>query len=140
MGQGINENCPKHRRLNELKQQNHQLNCQPQTINENMTSYQHQHYFSHFKPIRLINVYHGNNSFSTAIKVRGLMSLVKCESCSIQFITTIDQNEANIQRQGNKTAKIVLESVCKRKRRGSVEETLAAYYNTSQLVSNVNDT
>ena len=135
-----NEHCPKHQRLNELKQQNRPFNSagQRETINGNRTPHQHQHYFSHFKPIRLINVYHGSNSFSTAIKVKGLMSLVKCEGCSMQFIsTTIDQNDANIQRQGNdNAAKMVQESVGRRKRRGSVEETLAAYYNTSQLVSN----
>ena len=107
-------------------------------MNEN-SSQQHQHYFSLCKPLRQINVYHGSNSFSTAIRVKGLMSVVKCEGCSLQFISMTEQNEINKQKTEDLTNENIHENNHKRKI-SSVEETLAAYYNTSQISSTLNDT
>ena len=110
-----------------------------QKVNEN-SSQGHQHYFSLCKPLRQINVYQGGSSFSTAIRVKGLMSVVKCEGCSIQFISTTEQNEIINQKIEHLTDENIQENNINSRKRSSVEETLAAYYNTSQLESNINDT
>merc|ERR1712126_104726 len=100
----------------------------------------HQHYFSLCKPLRQINVYRGGSSFSTAIRVKGLMSVVKCEGCSIQFISTTEKTEIINQNKEYLTDKNSKENNKNKRKRSSVEETLAAYYNTSQLESNINNT
>lgn len=109
------------------------------TAQDRNRSNAHQHYFSLFKPIRSINVYHGSNSFSSIMKVKGLMSVVECEGCGIQFISTTQQYGINTQNNDNKTDENFKGNEHKRKN-SSVEETLAAYYNTSQLVSSGQDT
>jgi len=103
------------------------------TTQDRNRSNPHQHYFSLFKPIRSINVYHGSNSFSSIMKVKGLMSVVECEGCGIQFISTTQQYGINTQNNDNKADENFKGN--EHKRKNSVEETLAAYYNTSQLVS-----
>jgi len=109
------------------------------TTQDRNRSNPHQHYFSLFKPIQSINVYHGSNSFSSMMKVKGLMSVVQCEGCGIQFISTTQRNGINTQNNDNKTDENFKGNEPKRKN-SSVEETLAAYYNTSQLVSSGHNT
>ena len=87
MGLGGNDNGP-----NKMDSHDDHNLGDTQKVKEN-NSQGHQHYFSLCKPLRQINVYHGGSSFSTAIRVKGLMSVVKCEGCSIQFISTTEPNE-----------------------------------------------
>ena len=139
MGLGGNDNHP-----NKMHNHNANSHCLDDTelsqkVNTN-TSQGHQHYFSLCKPLRQINVYQGGSSFSTAIRVKGLMSVVKCEGCSIQFISTLEQKEIINQNKEHLTDAKVKENNKNQRKRSSVEETLAAYYNTSQLESNINDT
>ena len=109
------------------------------TAQDRNRSNPHQHYFSLFKPLQSINVYHGSNSFSSIMKVKGSgLSVVKCEGCGIQFISTMQQNGINTQNNDNKADDNFKGN--ENKRKNSVEETLAAYYNTSQLVSSGRDT
>ena len=138
MGLGGNDNHP-----NKMHTHDATSHCLDDTdisqkVNKN-NSQGHQHYFSLCKPLRQINVYHGGSSFSTAIRVKGLMSVVKCEGCSIQFISTTEQNEIINQNKEHLTDENSKENYKNKRKRSSVEETLAAYYNTSQLESNIND-
>jgi len=110
------------------------------TTQDRNRSKAHQHYFSLFKPLQSINVYHGSNSFSSIMKVKGSgLSVVRCEGCGIQFISTMQQNGINTQNNDNKTEENLKGNEPRRKN-SSVEETLAAYYNTSQLVSSGHNT
>ena len=65
--------------------------------------------------------------------------MVECEGCGIQFISATQQYAINTQNKDNKNDENFKGNEHKRNN-NSVEEILAAYYNTSQLVSSGQDT
>merc|ERR1712020_556111 len=73
----------------------------------------HQHFFTSYKPITLMNIYR-DQSFCTALKGLGRMSLVKCEDCGVNFIC-FSEKDIKMERHRN------------------FKHTFAAYYNTTQL-------
>ena len=139
MGLGGNDNHPNKVYTNDSTSHCLDDTALSQKVNENSLQ-GHQHYFSLCKPLRQINVYHGGSSFSTAIRVKGLMSVVKCEGCSIQFISTTEQHEIINQKKEHLTHENTKENNKNKRKKSSVEETLAAYYNTSQISSTLKDT
>ena len=95
----------------------------------NERGHDHQHRFIYFKPITSMKVYLHQTPFSTTIKGLSPMSLIKCELCNLQFISVVNE-DSNVRLQRTNNAEC---NPRKRDRKISLEETFAAYYNTSQV-------
>ena len=96
---------------------------------QNERGHEHQHRFIYFKPITSMKVYLHQTPFTTTIKGLSPMSVIKCELCNLQFISVMNEdNDVKVQRKNNSETNSKI-----RERKISLEETFAAYYNTSQL-------
>ena len=102
---------PKHSMAKEIKSTSNHMETVQLSNASNKTN--HQHFFTSFKPITFLNIYR-DQSFYTALKGLGRMSLVKCEDCGVNFICFSEQD---IKMEGQRNFK----------------HTFAAYYNTSQM-------
>ena len=100
-------------KCNELKEndfQHHQLLRQSQN-----------HQFLFLKPIRSFHIYLNQTAFCVALNGLNPMSLVQCNNCGLKFISVMESGGIKLERP-----------------KTSFDCTLAALYNTSQLIRKAN--